>query len=147
MAHKLKILVCVDEEGKVLPHSSEDQISLLQKKGETGVLTFDDARNIQRHRKFFKLLSEVIFHMSEHLSERFPTPESLLHELKLQMGLFELHITLGGKETYKVQSISFAAMSETRFRNFVSDAKDIILKHFLKVSEEDFQEHFMSLIL
>ena len=86
--------------------------------------------------------------MPESLADRYNTVAKLLIELKIQTGCVEFHTTLGGKETMIVNgSISFAAMGEKKFTEFVNDCKNIILKYFLKgMSEKDFDTKFMTLI-
>lgn len=108
----------------------------------------DDSRSLWRHKKFFALLQKVSQHLPEHLSERYNTVEKILLEIKLQMGYYDVHLTLGEREVIIVkQSISFSKMGEKRFVEFVGQAKDIILKWFLKnISEEDFDKEFMSLM-
>lgn len=116
--------------------------------GELVKCTTDDTRQLWRHRKFFLLLTRVIDYMSEELSERYPTPEKLLIELKLQLGYMDVHVTLEGREVWTAtNSISFAAMGEAKFKRFVNECRDVILKRFLPdITEYEFDQNFMSLI-
>jgi hypothetical protein len=145
---KVKKYLLIKKGDNLIPYDDEDSLAIaLLKEGERVVATLDDARELWRHRKFFKLLTEVINHMPEQLSEKYPKPENLLDELKLQMGYYEKHYTLGGTEVWKPTSISFAKMGEKKFVEFVNDSKALILKYFLVgITEEQFDENFMRLI-
>lgn len=137
------------KKGEILePLSTEDSLAIaVLKEGEKVVMSVNDVREVWRHRKFFKLLSEVINHMPEELSAKYPNPENLLDELKLQMGYYKKHYTLSGKEIYKPDSISFASMGEKKFIEFVNSSRNLILKYFLVgVSVEEFDNNFMTLI-
>jgi hypothetical protein len=145
---KTKKYILIKQGDRLIPFDNEDSLAVaVLKEGERVVFEVGDVRKIERHRKYFKLLSEVINHMPEQLSEKYPKPENLLDEIKLQLGYYEKHYTLSGREVYKPKSISFVSMGEKKFQQFVSDSKNILLKYFLiGVSPEQFDQNFMSLI-
>lgn len=145
---KVKKYILVKKGDYLIPFDDTDSLAVaILKQGATVTFNVMDAREILRHRKFFKLLTEVINHMPEELSEKYPKPENLLDEIKLQLGYYEKHYTLSGREVYKPKSISFATMGEKKFQEFVSESKNILLKYFLiGVSPEQFDQNFMSLI-
>lgn len=145
--HNRKNLL-IKHNDRLIPYENEDSFVIeCLEEGTKVVFTLNDAREVWRHRKYFKLLSEVISHMPEELSKIYPRPENLLDEIKLQLGYYKKHYTLGGKEMFIPESISFASMGEKAFVEFVNRSKDLILKYFLvSISPEDFDANFMSLI-
>lgn len=144
----MKKNLLIKHNDRLIPFDNEDSLVIGNlEEGAKVVFSTNDAREVWRHRKYFKLLSEVINHMPEELSNKYPRPENLLDEIKLQLGYYEKHYTLGGREMYIPKSISFGAMGEKTFIEFVKRSKDLILKYFLiNVSVEDFNKHFMTLI-
>jgi len=145
---KTKNYLLVKRGENLVPLSTEDGLAIAGlKEGEMVACLIGDVREVWRHRKYFKLLKEVINHMPEELSDKYPKPENLLDELKLQMGYYKKHYTLSGREIYKPDSISFESMGEKKFIEFVNDSKNLILKYFLVgISVEQFDKNFMSLI-
>lgn len=144
----IKKNILIKHNDRLIPFDIEDSLVIANlEEGEKVIFSTDDIREVWRHRKFFKLLNEVINHMPEELVKKYPSPQNLLDEIKLQLGYYEKHYTLGGKEVWKPTSISFASMGEKKFIEFVNKSKDLILKYFLiGISEEDFDENFMNLI-
>ena len=145
---KQKFNILIKQNDSLIPFDIEDSLVIARlNDGDKVLFTTDDTREVWRHRKYFKLLSEVINHMPEELSKKYPSPENLLDEIKLQLGYYEKHYTLGGKEIWKPKSISFKTMGEKKFIEFVKASKDLILKYFLVgISEQNFDRHFMTLI-
>jgi len=133
---------------RLIPYDIEDSLTIAKLlEGSFVVFDTNDVREAWRHRKYFKLLSEVIKHMPEELSDKYPKPENMLDEIKLQLGYYHKHYTLSGKEMYMPTSISFKSMGEKKFTEFVNESRNLILKYFLiGVSVEDFDRNFMSLI-
>ena len=98
-------------------------------------------RNPQFHRLFFALLTVVFENLPEDLEHKYPTVKRLLWEVKLQMGFFEMHETLGGKMVPIPGSISFAKMDDVEFETFFQTAIGICRKYFLPaVSESGLRE-------
>jgi len=134
---------------ELIPATDEDsKFIYFMKEYEMCHISTDDTRQLWRHRKFFLLLKKVIEYMPEDLSEKYNTTDKLLIELKIQLGLFEIHTTLGGIEAMIVRgSISFGKMGEKKFTEFVNDCRNIILKRFLiNMDEKTFDTQFMTLI-
>ena len=147
------------KDGKPEPYEHEDRIEFGKlKEGDFLKWSNYDVRKVLYHRRFFKLLDTVLDHIPERIntftdektgliSVRYPTVDSLLIELKLQMRLYEIHVTLGGKEIFVPQSIDFKNMGQKKFQNFVKDAQPVILKRFLpSISAEVFEKEFMNLM-
>ena len=146
---KEKYNFLVKKDGKLIPATDEDsKFIFFLDEGAMVKISTSDVRQLWRHRKFFKLLQKTIEYMPEKLSEKYPTTEKLLIELKLQLGMMDIHVSLGGKEIMIVKnSISFENMGEKKFTDFVNSCRDLILKHFLKgMTFEQFNSDFMSLI-
>ena len=147
------------KDGKLEPYEQEDRIELSKLK-EGGFLKWSsyDARKVLYHRRFFKLLATVLEHIPERINNyfdtelnieilRYPTVDSLLIELKLQMKLYDLHITLGGKQIFVPRSIKFSEMGQKKFQMFVKEAQPVILKRFIPdVTPEVFEKEFINLM-
>jgi hypothetical protein len=129
--------------------------------GEQVKVTTDDTRELWRHKKFFLLLGAVIDNLpdylttedlktgqTETLAKRYPTKEKLLIELKIQLGMIDLHYTLDGREVWMTtNSISFGRMGEKKFKTFVDECREVILRRFLSdMSPHDFDENLYKLI-
>lgn len=145
---KQKYNILIKQGDELIPFNTEDSLVIANlEEGSKVIFTTNDVREVWRHRKFFKFLTEVINHMPEELTKKYPSPENLLDEIKLQLGYYEKHYTLGGKEVWKPKSISFKYMGEAKFKEFVKRSKDLILKYFLVgISPEDFDNNFITLI-
>lgn len=145
---KQKYNILIKHDDRLIPFDNEDSLIIAKlSEGDKVIFSTNDVREVWRHRKFFKLLSEVINHMPEELVKKYPSSETLLDEIKLQLGYYEKHYTLGGKEIWKPKSINFATMGEAKFIEFVKKSKDLILKYFLiGVSDIEFERNFMTLI-
>ncbi len=98
-------------------------------------------RNVRFHRKFFAMLTVVMEHMPEESEQRWPTTERLLWELKCQTGRFDVHTTIGGRETVIPHSIAFDKMSEDEFSKFYSDCLRVICRHVIPGIDDDTLRH------
>lgn len=83
-------------------------------------------RNIKYHRKYFALLNLTLQNQ-----DKYDTIDSLLIEIKLKTGHYELHVTTKGKPVYIPKSIAFNKMDEFAFQDFYSKSLDVVLKYFL----------------
>ena len=122
--------------GGFLTPDDQDTVELMQgvKSGEVLAVEFKRPRNYKFLKKF-RALVQVVFDNQDKYSNK----EDLVVELKLQVGHYEEHITLGGKITYQPKSISFAQMDELEFGVFYNKVVDVVLKRFLNdMSKEDF---------
>lgn len=119
--------------GALIPDddATVDQLQKL-KVGEVVRVEYKRPRNVKFHRKFMALVN-LVFDNQEKYNNR----EALLTELKLQVGHYEEHITLGGKVVYQPKSISFASMDEDEFTQFYSKVVDVVLRYFLTGMDED----------
>ena len=93
-------------------------------------------RNIMHHRKFFALLRLVALNMPEHLAI-YQNQDLLLNEVKIQLGHFEMFLSIDGNPYHRVKSISFGAMDEIEFKEFYNRTIDVVLTYFLKGNEDD----------
>jgi len=82
-------------------------------------------RNPKFHRKAFALFGLVLENQ-----DKYDTIDTLMTEIKLQLGHYEEHVTLGGKLIYKPKSIAFDQMDENDFNEFMQNAINVILKFF-----------------
>ena len=147
------------KDGKPQPYEKEDLIEFGKlQEGDFLKWSTHDVRSVLYHRRFFKLLATVLDHIPERINNytdeetgltgnRYSTVDSLLTELKLQMHLYDLHVTLGGKQIYVPRSIDFKNMGQKKFQKFVKEAQPIILKRFLPdINEKTFDKEFMNLM-
>lgn len=111
--------------------STVDQLQKL-KSGEVVRVEYKRPRNVQFHRKFMALVNLVFDNQ-----DKYHNREDLLTELKLQVGHYQEHITLGGKIVFQPKSISFASMDEDEFSTFYSKVVDVVLRYFLTGMDED----------
>ena len=111
--------------------STVDQLQKL-KTGEVVLVEYKRPRNVQFHRKFMALVNLVFDNQ-----DKYTNREDLLTELKLQVGHYQEHITLGGKVIYRPKSISFASMDNDEFSTFYSKVVDVVLRFFMTDMDED----------
>lgn len=88
--------------------------------------TFTKPRNVKHHRKFWAMIGLVYQNQ-----DKYEVKEVFITEIKLQCGLFEEHITLGGKMVFVPKSISFDEMDQFEFEKFYDKAVNVCLKHFV----------------
>jgi len=133
----MEIYLVKTDQGHFIPAYDSDKGGANKiKPGEMVRCKITRPRNIKFHRKLFALLRLTMHNMPETLEEHFKSEEDLLDEIKLQTGLREKRITLGGKEYYKPGSISFTKMTQDEFDEFYSKAVDVILKWILRGVEK-----------
>ena len=95
------------------------------KDGEGILVTIRRPRNIEHHRKLFALLNVTVEN-----SDRWADTSVLLEDLKLATGLFETRVSALTGMPYPVPaSISFAAMSQTRFDDWYAKATAKLSEH------------------
>ena len=119
--------------GALIPDddATVDQLKKL-KAGDVVLVDYKRPRNVKFHRKFQALVNLVYDNQ-----DKYTNREALLTELKLQVGHYEEHITLGGKVIFRPKSIAFASMDEDEFSTFYSSVVDVVLRHFLTGMDED----------
>lgn len=93
--------------------------------GSTVMLTVRRPRNVSHHRKLFAL-----FHVVLEQTDRWADATVLLEDLKLATGLFETRVSALTGMPYPVPaSISFAAMSQSRFEDWYAKAIRVLSDH------------------
>ena len=118
--------------GQLVPDDDATVVAMQKiKTGEVISVDYKKPRNYKFHKKFMALM-QIVFDNQE----KYHCMEDVLTEIKLQAGHYEEHISLGGKIIYRPKSIAFAAMDEVEFGEFYNKALDIVLKFFLKESNE-----------
>ena len=129
----MEIYLIKTDKGHFLPaYESDKEGADKIKPGEMVRCKVTRPRNIGHHRKLWALLKLTLHNLPETLEEHFKSEEDLLDEIKLQVGLREKRITLGGKVYYKPGSINFLSMNQTEFEEFYSKSVDVILKWVLR---------------
>jgi hypothetical protein len=93
-------------------------------------------RKIKHHRKFFALLRLVALNLPENMAI-YQNQDLLLNEVKIQLGHFEMFLSIDGNPYHKVKSISFGSMDQTEFEEFYSRTIDVVLKYFLKGTDRE----------
>ena len=151
--------ILIKHNGRLEPYEDEDR-KVIDKmiEGQKVQFSTDDPRSVLYHRRFFKLLSKVLEHIPERIMQcvdedtglmydRYTSVDTLLVELKLQLGYYDLHVSLGGKEIYVPRSINFRNMSQQKFQKFVKNAQPVILKRFIPdITPETFEKEFLNLM-
>ncbi len=114
--------------GPVLLPENEEATAVLNnyKAGSYLLADIKAPRNLKFHRKYFKMLRNVVFNQ-----EIYPNTTTLLHDLKLWLGLYRLLVTPAGKPIYDPKSISFAKMDNNSFGKFYQESIDAIMRHVL----------------
>lgn len=129
--------------GHLIP-DDDDTVELMQgvKTGEILSVEYKRPRNYKFLKKFMALV-QLVFENQD----KYKTKEDLLVEIKLQVGHYEEHITLGGKVTYQPKSMSFSRMDELEFGVFYNKVLDVVLKHFLLEMEKDEIEYMVDQVV
>lgn len=99
--------------------------------GQSKECEVKEPRNYRFHKKFFALVNLCFENLPERYDSVYPTPQTLLNELKFQVGHCDEHRTLGGKITYIPKSINFASMDQFQFEEFYDSVLNVILKYFM----------------
>ena len=133
---------------RLIPANDEDSKEIFKlSDGEFITFTLNDSRNIQFHRKYWKLLSEVHNHMNELLAEKYPTPESIHTAIKFVLKMYKVIEMPDGKRIPEFEKTDFMTMGQRKYEDYVNRAKNVILEYFLPdISEDIFQKEFMTLI-
>lgn len=121
----------------LIPANDSDKEHLSKLKlGEIYSVEIKRPRNVKFHQKYWCLLKLVYQNLPEHLEDRVRSIDELHYMLKLQCGIREPVLTLGGKTNWRVGSISFASMSQDDFEEFFKKAVSAITKHVLPMDDE-----------
>lgn len=109
-------------------------------------LTVTVGRNLKYHKMFFAMLKAAFDYMDERDRIRLNilTTDELLNRLKLDLGLYDLTILAtdaaglpAGTPLYRPQSISFAKMDQTAFKQFFSSCIGVIIQKYVPNQNED----------
>ncbi len=109
------------------------------KDGELYKAPFSKARNARFLAKYWVLLDLAYSNLPDSFTLN-ASDGQILHirnvedinwHVKMQLGICERRVTLGGKVMYEAGSISFAAMDEESFQEFYDNAINVIIKYFL----------------
>ena len=127
------------------PAFDEDKEALKKiKVGEQRQIKLTMPRNVKFHRKFWGLLSVVFenmtsYHFKTASGQEFEIKNTtdLCWHVKMQQGLYEQRMSLGGKIIYEAKSISFAKMDNAEFETFYNNSVDVLLKYFIDCEKED----------
>jgi hypothetical protein len=134
MASDLRSRVFVKRKGALVPGDARALAAFNKMKEEASYLVnLNRPRNISHHRKLFALLDLV-----QDNTEKWPTVETLLDDLKIATGLFETRINVVTGIPYVVaKSISFASMTQDEFEQWFDRAVDLMCKQVLDMSRDD----------
>lgn len=102
-------------------------------------------RNLGYHKMFFAMLRVAFDYMDEGVRAQLNilTQEELLNRLKLDLGLYDLTILAhdapglpAGTALYKPQSISFARMDDTQFKQFFKACIGVLIGKYIPAQNE-----------
>jgi len=93
------------------------------KQNEEILVEYKRHRNVGNHKRLFSMLQSVV-----HNSEYYKSVNNLLDVIKLRSGHFDTVVTHKGDAIYIPKSINFASMGEDKFKEFFSNAIDVILE-------------------
>lgn len=118
------------------------------KLGATYEITVKLARNLQFHRKYFKLLSLAWEYQNEITTERFFNNdfEKFRKTVEIAAGVCDTIYSIDRKEFIDIpKSISFDKMDEIEFRNVYEKVKNVLYSIFLKrISIEEFEKQLIN---
>ena len=133
----MKALAVTTREGW-RPYSGEAfDMHSKQTRGEAVEITIKRPRNIGHHRKYWTLIHFVHANLPEHFDARYPTPEALHKEMKIQAGHYEIHITLGGKSIYMPKRTDFNSMGQDEFAKYYDAVLSAITRFVLPAVDDD----------
>lgn len=133
MSNELRSRYFIKKNGALVPGDGDAALAFGKMKDGAGyLLNVTRPRNVQHHRKLFALLNMV-----QENTDKWPTVETLLDDLKISTGLFETRINAVTGIPYVVaKSISFASMAQDEFEDWFERAVDLISKQVLEMDRE-----------
>jgi hypothetical protein len=133
MANELRSRIFTKRNGGLFPADADAGAAFAKMKDGAGYLvSLHRPRNLMHHRKLFALLNLV-----QDNTDRWPTVDTLLDDLKISTGLFETRINAVTGIPYVVaKSISFASMTQDEFEQWFDRAVDLISKQVLEMDRE-----------
>jgi Protein of unknown function (DUF1367). len=113
------------------------------KEGTGYLVNIHRPRNLIHHRKLFALLNLV-----QENTDRWPTVETLLDDLKVATGLFETRINAVSGLPYVVaKSISFASMTQDEFEDWFDKAVDIVCRQVLDMDRGELMAEIEDILM
>jgi len=133
MASELRSRVFIKQNGGLFPADADAEEAFgKMRDGARYLVNLHRPRNVDHHRKLFAVLNVV-----QDNSDRWPTTETLLEDLKMSTGLFETRVnSLTGIPYVVAKSISFSSMSQDEFEQWFNRAVDLICKQVLQMDKE-----------
>jgi len=111
------------------------------KKGQTYKAKITLARNIDFHRKYFKLINLAWEYQNESVVEFFKhSVENFRKSVEMAAGFYDTIFSIPRKEWIEIpKSIAFDKMDEFEFGELYENVKRVLFQVFLKdISEEEF---------
>lgn len=143
---KKRQITFVKKDWCLVPAFSKDKEQFdKMKNGELFKAPFSKARNARFLAKYWVLLDLVYNNLPDSFTLN-SADGQILHirnvedinwHVKMQLGIYERRVTLGGKVMFEAGSISFAAMDEDQFQEFYDNAINVVIKHFLTGTEKE----------
>lgn len=133
MSSDLRSRVFVKRGNALVPGDADAAAGFAKMKEGAGYLvSVSRPRNLMHHRKLFALLNLV-----QDNTDRWPTVDTLLDDLKISTGLFETRINAVTGIPYVVaKSISFASMTQDEFEQWFDRAVGLISKQVLEMDRD-----------
>jgi len=141
----MKITVQKQLNGSFMPmYNSDCDKAKKYKVGDSLEISMRKPRNPLHHKKLFAIINMCLQNMPDYMHQKYATSDSILDELKLQCGYYEMRVTLTGKRFYVPKSISFEKMDQTEFEKFYDKSLDIVLRYFLRgLTRKQVEEHLI----
>lgn len=129
----------------------EEDVELMKRLtfGEIFRAEWKKLRNGKFHRKFFALLKITRENMPHTIAEQrgIVNEKTLLIDLKILLGHYDLFVTMEGKPIYEPKSISFASMDQIEFEAFYQQTVDMVLqKYLVGMDERSLQNAVMRMV-
>ena len=147
----MKTITFIKKDNGLFPaFDSDRELFAGMKEGDLYSGPFTKPRNVKFLQKYWTLLDFAFENLPENYELRslggellqIRNSKDINWHVKSQLGIYQRNVTLGGKITYDIGSISFAAMDEPEFEAFYDRAIDVIIKYFLVgTQKEDLIEH------
>lgn len=87
-------------------------------------------RSIKHLRLFWALMETVHKNLPHKYDNIYPTVDSLVDAIKLEVGCFETVVTLSGEILRRPRSIAFHEKGQDEFNDFYNRCCDVVIEHF-----------------
>lgn len=142
----MKILLQNTESGLIPLYDDDYDVRKKLKIGETYKATIVKARNVDFHRKYFKLINTSWEYLTENQQSNLNNSKEAFREaIQVTAGHFKMAYSIEKNDWYQVaESISFDSMDEFAFRELYERVKDVIFIVYLRhVSQEEFERNLI----